>query len=88
MHVQTDHQIIPCGPGRMVLADCPTGLAVVLAVRGDDAWTLKAEGTPDRLASTRDEAIDAMIDMALEILPGDGYSTLVPHGLRDDIPLS
>lgn len=89
MYVQTDHQIVGFGD-RMTLIDTETLDVIVLAERSDEAWTVKASGHEDvkvpatqSLQPPRENVIQAMIDLALEISPNDGYSTLVPHGLPD-----
>ena len=87
MQVRTHHRIIAHGHDRMVLADCASDRAIVVADRegccGAYTWTLKAEGADDVKVNARDHAIDAMIDVALLVSPGDGYSTFVPHGVRE-----
>jgi hypothetical protein len=89
MQVQTDHQIVGFGD-RMTLVDTGTLDVIVLAERTDGVWTVKADGHADvKVPATqsvqppRENVIQAMIDLALEVSPNDGYSTLVPHGLPD-----
>lgn len=89
MQVQTDHQIVGFGD-RMTLVDTGTLDVIVLAERTDGVWTVRADGHADvKVPATqsvqlpRENVIQAMIDLALEVSPNDGYSTLVPHGLPD-----
>lgn len=83
MHVQTDHRIIPFGDARMVLQDCADDAAIVVAERVDAEWKVTADGLDDRTASARADAIGVMVDMALNRLPDDGYSTFIPSILWD-----
>jgi hypothetical protein len=95
MHVQTDHQIISFPPDSMVLFDNhlddpdATGTTLVSAQRVDNVWIVKADGHDDVKvpAATanqppRENVIKAMVDLALEVSPGDGYSTLIPRELK------
>lgn len=74
------------GTEKMTLSDFLTGEGIVQAERsgccGAYKWLVKAEGVEDRSAEDRNDAIDLMIDAALEALPGTGYSTFVPHSVR------
>ncbi|ABE67523.1 hypothetical protein PBI_PMC_22 [Mycobacterium phage PMC] len=45
-------------------------------------WEVTAEGRPPATVLDRSSAITEMINTALAVLPGDGYSCLVPRGLR------
>ena len=45
------------------------------------AWTIHVDGVDDVTADTRGEAITALTEQVLAVLPGSGYSTLVPQGL-------
>lgn len=86
MQVQTHHQIIPISNDKMTMFcfHCgPTPHQIVTADRDGDGWTVTAEGADAVTAGTRRDAITAMLDTALAILPDDGYSVTVPHGLRD-----
>lgn len=86
MSVQTDHQIVDFPIAHMMglLDNASPGQPIVVATRGPGTtWVIHADGIDDVIANTRAEAITAMIDHALTILPGTGYSTLVPHGLRE-----
>ncbi|QSM88808.1 Uncharacterised protein [Mycobacteroides abscessus subsp. bolletii] len=85
MDVQTDHQIVGFGPNIMQLFNSADGKVIVTAERSDpeSAWTIKADGAADTTATDRGAAIGAMVDMALEVGPATGYSTLVPHGLAE-----
>lgn len=83
MDVQTDHQIVRFGDDRMMLFDAAAGNVIVDCVRADGEWTITADGADDVVVPDRPAAIDAMIAQALEVLPGDGYSTTVPHGLAE-----
>lgn len=57
---------------------------LVTAQRASGTWTIHAEGVDDVTTASRSDAIDALLEHAL-LLPGakSGYSTTVPHGLRD-----
>lgn len=81
--VRTDHQIVAFGPDQMRLFANSDGATIVTATREGDEWTVTAEGVPDVTADNRPDAVNAMIEQALAALPGDGYSTLVPHGLKE-----
>lgn len=86
--VGTHHQIVAFGPDKMTLFDRADGAAIVNAERAgpEGEWSVAAVDKPDagtESAATRPEAIQAMVDKALEVLPGDGYSCLVPHGLPE-----
>ncbi|MDM2104329.1 hypothetical protein PP405_11640 [Mycobacteroides abscessus] len=85
MDVQTDHQIVGFGPNIMQLFNSADGKVIVTAERADteSTWTIRADGTTDTTAVDRSTAIGAMVDMALEVGPATGYSTLVPHGLAE-----
>lgn len=80
--VRTDHQIVG-SRHLMALLDCSTFEQIVTATRTSEGWEVHADGTADVVAADRAEAIDAMINHALTVLPGDGYSTMVPRGLRE-----
>lgn len=91
MDVQTDHQIVAFGADRMMLFDA-TGTAVVDCTRNaDGSWTATATGVPAVTMpadisggrTSRQGAINAMINQALAASPGTGYSTMVPHGLAE-----
>lgn len=95
MHVQTDHQIISFPPDSMALFDNHldepdvNGTLLVSAQRTNGVWVLSAEGHDDVNvpAAAADEppraaVIAAMIALALEVGPRDGYSTIVPHKLE------
>lgn len=93
--VQTDHQILAFGDHIMQLVTRDTGEVIVLAERDEASgtWTVSVPDSttiPDVTAPTvngseqpRSEAITAMVNQALAVLPNDGYSTLVPHGLPE-----
>lgn len=85
MDVQTDHRIVSFGEDRMMLFDAEAGAVIVDCNRAalGEPWTAVAEGAEDVTVATRVEAIQAMVDQALSILPGDGYSCTVPHGLAE-----
>lgn len=92
MDVQTDHQIVSFGADRMMLFDAVSGTVVVDSNRNPDgSWTATASGVPDVTMPAdiqpgptfRQGAITAMINQALAASPGDGYSTMVPHGLAE-----
>lgn len=83
MHVQTDHHIVPVGGDQMTLFDPAAGQVIVTAERSNGTWVVKARGIKNAKADTRAEAITQMINHALTVLPGEGYSTLVPHGLAE-----
>ncbi|SKM18026.1 Uncharacterised protein [Mycobacteroides abscessus subsp. massiliense] len=88
--VLTDHQIIGANE-LMVLMDSGTLEQIVVATRVSGWWTIHAEGIDDVQVDNRAEAVDKMIDHAYNALgpntndsyPGDGYSTMVPTGLRE-----
>jgi hypothetical protein len=91
MDVQTDHQIVAFGADRMLLFDGAGTVVVDCGRNADGSWTAKAAGVPDVTmpadisggATCRQGAITAMINQALAASPGDGYSTIVPHGLAE-----
>lgn len=80
LQVETDHVILPHGRDRMVLGGRTSGQAIIVAERDGDVWTISSPWTedPPQTADTRNDAIDIMEDMALEISPADGYSTFEP----------
>lgn len=84
--IRTDHQIVPFGTNKMGLFDTE-GNSIVVAQRDHDRapWQIHtdSDGIPDMMKDTREEAITAMVDFALQSLPGTGYSCLVPHGLAE-----
>lgn len=82
-HVQTNHQIVGFGADHMKLFDATTGEPIVTATRTDGTWTITADGIDDVTATDRGAAITAMTEHALAILPGSGYSTLVPRELSE-----
>lgn len=75
--VRTDHHIAAPDVDTMVLAD-RQGNEIVTCTREADHWVIGEDTFPDRHA-----AITGMVARALETLPGDGYSCLVPEGLGD-----
>lgn len=85
MDVKTDHQIVAFDDNMMMLFDNITGHVIVTAQRPNTGspWTIHDNsGTvEDATSPDRPSAITAMTQHALDILPGVGYSTLVPHGL-------
>jgi hypothetical protein len=88
MHIQsTHHQVVAYGADRMVLADSATCDPIVIAERamGPDGpiWVVGAADVSNVCVQTRPEAITTMAEMALAVLPGEGYTTLVPHGLAE-----
>lgn len=84
MHqVKTDHQIVAFGTAQMALFDNAGGDPIVTATREGAKWAIHAEGAKDVKAASRSDAVTALIEHALKVLPGEGYSTLVPHGLLD-----
>ena len=85
MDVQTDHRIVAFGADRMMLFDANEGQVLVDANRPDveSDWTIVTDGIPDIVVSGRPAAIQAMVEQALAVLPGTGYSCTVPHGLAD-----
>ncbi|AXH46866.1 minor tail protein [Mycobacterium phage Aminay] len=85
MNVQTDHQILGFGHNKMLLLDSGTGNVIVEANRTADGqpWTVHTDGVDDATAASRSEAVTAMTEHALAVLPGTGYSTLLANGLLD-----
>ena len=89
MNVETDHQIVAFGADQMHLFDNQSSTVIVVAQRNPDGWVVSADGhddvrpEPPGELPPRRKVIEAMVAMALEISPQDGYSTLVPHGLED-----
>lgn len=91
MQVQTDHQIVSFGADLMTLFDNVSGNGLVIAQRPDSnsPWTIHADGTADVQVSNgdtpqpRNPVLQAMVDHALAVSPGTGYSTLVPLGLAE-----
>lgn len=83
--VITDHVVIPFGDNAMGLYNNGAiGDPLVTAERADGTWTIHAEGVDDVTVDNRSDALDALLAHAL-LLPGAkaGYSTTVPHGLRE-----
>lgn len=82
MDVFTHHKIDAYGMEKMVLKDCSTGQAIVVAWRDGQTWDISAPAAPDYphvQTEGRNEAIDIMIhQVALEVSEGTGYSTQVP----------
>lgn len=78
MQVKTNHQIVGFGTELMGLFD-NEGILLVSATRSGGVWTVTAEGADPVTTTDRGEAITALIDTALTILPGTGYSCQVPH---------
>lgn len=86
MDVQADHRIVAFGNDRMILFDAEDGNVIVECDREDDQhpWIVKPEnGDPAASTASRTEAIQEMVNLALSILPGTGYSCIVPHGLSE-----
>ena len=84
MIVEPDHRIIAHGHHKMVLLDHQGGHAVIVAERHGDRWGINAIDTDHgTTADTRYDAIYAMTEMALALLPKDGYSTQVQPGLLE-----
>jgi len=86
--VKTDHKIVPFGDNRMVLFETDSGARIVSAKRtsSDAFWVIHVESTPtsdDVKKDSRREAITTMMELALNKLGGQGYSTTVPHGLLE-----
>ncbi|AAN12686.1 hypothetical protein SEA_FLATHEAD_23 [Mycobacterium phage Flathead] len=81
MNIKTDHQIVAFGNDMMGLFD-RDGTLIVQAARVVGGWEVTAEGRPPATVLDRSSAITEMINTALAVLPGDGYSCLVPRGLR------
>jgi hypothetical protein len=84
MHVKTDHQVVAHGNHLMALYD-GDGNRLAEATRKDDGWNVKSDKAEDT-APDRVSAIALLTDHAFEVLGpsgdnGEGYSTLVPHGL-------
>ena len=78
MHIQTDHQIVALGHNLMQLVDNASGDVHASAQRLGDEWVVSAPGSDkvkDISRATRREAVEQMIEHALEALPGTGYST-------------
>lgn len=82
MRVRTDHQIVPFGDNLMGLFDA-NGTLIVSATRTETGWEITADGADPVSVESRAAAVTALIDTALSVLPGDGYSCLVPRGLTD-----
>ncbi|AID58845.1 hypothetical protein PBI_GAIA_25 [Mycobacterium phage Gaia] len=81
MRIKTDHQIVEFGNDLMGLFDS-NGTLITQGERTTTGWKVTAIGVSDVNVGNRSDAITAMINMALEVLPGEGYSCLVPRGLR------
>lgn len=79
--VQTDHIVLPHGTDRMVLGETSSGQAIIVAQRDGGQWEITSPWTDAEPVVTdlRTTAVDLMIDMALAVSPGTGYSTLVPE---------
>lgn len=89
---ETDHTVMAFGSDTMRLYDTgrsgdhEAGKVLATAQRDgpDQPWMVTSEGAETTRAATRPEAIDQMIhNHALNTCPGEGYSTTVPHGLRE-----
>lgn len=92
MQVQTDHQIVSFGADLMTLFDNAAGTGLVVAQRPDAStpWTVHADGVADVQVSNaadgtppRAPVIQAMVNQALAVSKGTGYSTLVPNGIAE-----
>ena len=81
--VQADHRVDIVSDDVMEVTDWHSGETLVTAVRTTGVWTIHAPGTAERITHSRPDAVTAMIDAALESLPGTGYSTLVPHQIAE-----
>lgn len=82
MQVKTDHQIVAFGTNLMGLFDLEGNL-IVQATRTETGWLVTAAGATDAPVADRPAAITALIDTALLILPGGGYSCQVPPRLAE-----
>jgi len=78
MKIRTDHRIAVVA-GELRLVDTVTREVIVTAHKAGDDWEVTA-GEHSTVASPA-QAVQAMVDMALQVLPGPGYSTWVPHNL-------
>lgn len=81
MRVKTDHQVVAFGTELMGLFDTD-GTLVVQAARVESGWRVTATGV-DEMVADRPSAITKLVDTALTLLPGLGYSCLVPRGLAE-----
>ena len=82
--IQTDHQIVALGADLMHLLDNANGSTIVTAQRDGGTWVIHADAVEtDATATTRPDAIQGVLDHALAALGGDGYSTMIPHGLTE-----
>lgn len=86
MHAATDHQLTGHGNDRMSILD-EESKPIVVARRQDGVWNISADGVAEGVASTRDAAILKMTEHALLSVKGsldvEGFSTFVPHTIRD-----
>jgi hypothetical protein len=78
--VHADHTILG-GADCMALVDSQSLELIALAIR-EENWSVRIGGEVHS-ANNRSEAIDVMLNRAVEILPGTGYSTFIPTGLRE-----
>lgn len=86
MHVKTDHQVVAHGDDTMRLYD-GDGNTLATATRAGDRWSVTSDHG-DAVADSRADAIATLTDHAFNVLGpsggnGEGYSTLVPHGLAE-----
>lgn len=86
MHAATDHQLTGHGNDRMSILD-EESKPIAVARRQDGVWNISAEGVDEGTAASRDEAILQLTKHALlatrGTLEGPGFSTFVPHTIRD-----
>lgn len=81
--VETDHQVVAFGHDRLALLNNADGATIATAVEDGGTWTVTADGADPVTADSTMGAVDALTAMALTVLGGAGYSTLVPHGITN-----
>lgn len=85
MRAQGSHRIIAFGTDLMRLLDARNGTQLLEATRQSGVWTVTTDDS-EHVGDfpSRQDAIRAMIDKAVELNSGVGVSCTVPHGLLDE----
>jgi hypothetical protein len=83
MQVRTDHRIVVVG-GDLQLRDFATDEVIVTAQKSAGGWAVTAGEHVSVVGP--EQVVQAMVDTALEVLPGTGYSCWVPSNL--DTPVA
>lgn len=82
--VGTDLKVVPFGENKMVVFD-QTGTEIIIAQRNSKAedWfvTSPVAEWEESTSGPRSKVLQLMLSKALDVLPQQGFSALVPHGL-------